>query len=103
MGDVRTEFLVAANDRSFCEFKGTARYWHLNVHGTRSERAAWSYPEPTEPFRGIRGFIAFYASRVDECWVGNERARPQEGDFYGGWITSKIVGPFKGGPETFDW
>jgi len=103
MGNVRTEFLVAANDRSFCEFKGTARYWHLNVHGIRSERAAWSYPEPTKPFRGIRGFIAFYASRVDECWVGNERARPQEGDFYGGWITSKIVGPFKGGPETFDW
>jgi hypothetical protein len=73
------------------------------VRGTRSERAAWSYPEPTEPFLAIRDFFAFYASRVDECTVGYERVRAQEGDFYGGWITSRIVGPFKGGPDTFDW
>ena len=100
---VRTEFLIAAPRRSFCEFKGFARYWSLDVRGTRSERAAWSYPEPTEPFLAIRDFFAFYASRVDECTVGYERVRAQEGEFYGGWITSKIVGPFKGGPETFDW
>ena len=100
---VRTEFLIAAPQRSFCEFKGFARYWSLDVRGTRSERAAWSYPEPTEPFLAVREFFAFYASRVDECTVGYERVRAQEGDFYGGWITSRIVGPFKGGPDTFNW
>ncbi len=101
--DVRTEFLSAGTERSFCEFKGVARYWTLNVRGARSERAAWSYPEPTELFQAIRDYLAFYASRVNECWVGDERAHPQEGDFYGGWITSRIVGPFKGGQGTFGW
>jgi hypothetical protein len=40
---------------------------------------------------------------VDECRVGDERVIPQPGDFYGGWITSRIVGPFKGGPGTVGW
>ena len=80
-----------------------AAFWKRVTRQSTISRWATSGLEPTEPFRGLRGFIAFYASRVDECWVGNERVRPQEGDFYGGWITSKIVGPFKGGPERFDW
>ena len=101
--DVRTEFLVAAKERSFCEFKGLARYWTLDARGARSKQAAWSYSDPTAAFMAIKDFIAFYASRVDECWVGNERAVAQEGDFYGGWITSKIVGPFKGGQGTVGW
>jgi len=40
---------------------------------------------------------------VDACYVGEEKATPQEGDFYGGWITSRVKGPFKGGPGTFGW
>jgi len=28
---------------------------------------------------------------------------PQPGGFYGGWITSRVVGPFKGGPGTTGW
>ena len=102
-GDTRMEFLTPAQGRSLCEFKGTARYWTLDVRGTRSEQAAWSYPEPTDAFRQIKDFLAFYPSRVDECWVGSERAHPQEGDFYGGWITPEIVGPFKGGAGTLGW
>ena len=101
--DVRSEFLVEAPGQSFCEFKGVAKYWSLNVNGIRSERAAWSYPNPTPEFVGIRDYVAFYASRVNECWVGDERVRPQSGDFYGGWITSRIVGPFKGGEGTLNW
>lgn len=31
---------------------------------------------------------------------GGERVRPQPGGFYGGWITSEIVGPVKGEPGT---
>lgn len=101
--DIRAEFLIAAEGRSHCEFKGVARYWTLDASGARSAKAAWGYPEPTEPYRAIKGFLAFYASRVDECWVGNERARAQDGDFYGGWITPRIVGPFKGAPGTSAW
>ncbi|GCC47883.1 hypothetical protein chiPu_0031947 [Chiloscyllium punctatum] len=78
---------------SWCEFKGHAKYWSLDVDGRTSERAAWSYPSPSLAFSDIADHIAFYASRVDECWVDDERVQPQEGDFYGGWITSRIVGP----------
>lgn len=101
--DVRLDLLVASHGRSFCEFKGVACYLSLDVRGVRAERAAWSYPDPTDSFRAIADFPAFYASRVDACWVGDERVQAQAGDFYGGWITSRIVGPFKGPPGTRGW
>jgi len=102
-GDIRPDCLVKAAGQSFCEYKGVATYWSLDVGGTRSENAAWSYPDPTAAFAPIRDYLAFYATRVDECWVGGERVRPQEGDFYGGWITSRVVGPFKGAAGTRGW
>jgi len=101
--DVRQDFLAPAAGRSLCEFKGVAQYWTLDVRGERSEKAAWHYPDPTDGFRAIKNFFAFYASRVDSCWVGDERVQAQAGDFYGGWITSRIVGPFKGAPGTLGW
>ena len=102
-GDVRRDLLVPAPGDSWCEFKGRARYWSIVAEGRRSEAAAWSYPDPTSAFRPIADFLAFYASRVDECRVGGERVQAQEGDFYGGWITGRIVGPFKGAPGTRGW
>ena len=103
MVDIRRKFLVPATVQSYCEFKGMARYWSVDVDGVRSENAAWSYPDPTRPFLALKVHLAFYASRVDECWVGAERVIAQPGDFYGGWITSRIVGPFKGPPGTLSW
>lgn len=101
--DVRREFLVPADGRSLCEFKGMAQYWSLDINGVRVDRAAWSYLDPTDNFRALKDFLAFYASRVESCWVGDERVIAQAGDFYGGWITSRIVGPFKGPPGTRGW
>jgi uncharacterized protein (DUF427 family) len=101
--DVRREFLERAQGRSSCEFKGVAFYWSLKVNGVTSQQAAWSYPVPTKLFAAIRDYLAFYASRVDACWVSEERVAPQDGDFYGGWITPRIVGPFKGGVGTRGW
>ena len=103
MADIRSEFLLPGNGRSFCEFKGMARYWSLSVGDAVSINAAWSYPDPTPAFAAIADDLAFYASRVDECRVGEERVIAQEGDFYGGWITSRVVGPFKGAPGTLGW
>ena len=102
-GDLDQQYLCAVSGSSWCEFKGHAKYWSLEVNGKRAENAAWSYPQPSPAFADIAGYLAFYASRVDECWVGEERVQPQEGDFYGGWITSRIVGPFKGGAGTRGW
>lgn len=90
--------------QSFCEFKGLATYWNVAVPGQPVvQDAGWSYPSPTLAFEPLAGHIALYASRVDQCWVDEERVVPQPGDFYGGWITSDLRGPFKGAPGTLGW
>ena len=88
---------------SYCEFKGAAAYWSINLDGQTVEHAAWSYPNPTTSFAALADYLAFYASKVDQCWVGDDLVDAQEGDFYGGWITDKVVGPFKGAPGTRFW
>jgi len=99
--DITLEKLRRSATRgSFCEFKGVASYWQLQGGETD---AAWSYDRPSAPYRALAGYLAFYASRVDECWVDDERVVPQEGDFYGGWITRNLDGPFKGGAGTRGW
>jgi uncharacterized protein (DUF427 family) len=102
-GDVRTEFLTRANGSSFCEWKGRAGYYDLRVGEKQVGNAAWFYPDPTRRFAELKDFVAFYPSKMDACYVNDELVRSQEGDFYGGWITSDIVGPFKGGAGTFGW
>lgn len=88
---------------SSCEWKGGAVYFDI-VSGARvSERSAWAYPTPMSRFAPIAGFVALYCHAVDACFVGDERARPQPGNFYGGWVTSRVVGPFKGVPGSFGW
>lgn len=101
--DIVRATLLEASGMSFCEFKGRATYYDLVVGERRSARAAWAYPLPTGPFSAIAGHVAFYASRVDACYVDDERIVAQEGDFYGGWITSDVVGPFKGAAGTSGW
>lgn len=101
--DVRMEFFTPTRRRTFCEFKGAASYWTIKVGSRAAENAAWSYMQPASGYEAITGYVAFYASKMDACYVGEEQAQPQEGDFYGGWITPDIVGPFKGGPGTWGW
>jgi uncharacterized protein (DUF427 family) len=101
--DVRMEFLVRHEATTFSEWKGVARYWSIRVGARQAERAAWTYPRPEQGFEAIRDHVAFYAGRVDDCRVGDEIVIPQPGDYFGGWITSKIRGPFKGGPGTGNW
>ena len=101
--EIRPDSLVAVPDRSFCEFKGYAGYFDLVIGDARSSHAAWSYEHPSPGFEVLAGAVAFYPGRVAECWVGDERVRPQEGDFYGVWITDDIAGPFKGTPGTAGW
>jgi uncharacterized protein (DUF427 family) len=102
-GDVAPGMLKPAIGSSFCEFKGNASYWDLDVGAARVPSAAWSYENPSKGYAELAGAVAFYPGRVDECTVGGERVRPQEGDFYGGWITGDITGPFKGAPGTRGW
>lgn len=104
LADVRADLLRRTDTRTVCEWKGVATYWTLVLpDGREVVDVAWSYEQPTDRFAPIAGHLAFYAQRVDECWVDDERVAPNPGSFYGGWITSRIVGPFKGSPGTSAW
>lgn len=100
---IQMSLLERAPASSWCEWKGQATYHSLILPDRRIDKVAWSYENPSEAFTDIRGHLAFYPSRVDACYVNDERVAAQPGDFYGGWITSNIVGPFKGSPGTMGW
>lgn len=101
--DVDWTYLAESRRRTVCEFKGVARYHNLIDGEHESLDAAWSYPDPVPAFESIRDHLAFYPSRVEACYLDGERVVTQDGDFYGGWITRNIVGPFKGGSGTWGW
>ena len=95
--------LRPAEGRTRCEFKGEASYHDLVVGDVVAARAAWAYPAPSPGFEPLRGHVAVMPGAVDSCTVDGEVVTPQEGGFYGGWVTSRVVGPFKGGPGTWGW
>ncbi|MFU8794156.1 MAG: DUF427 domain-containing protein [Dethiobacteria bacterium] len=101
--DIEMEMLVKTAKTSMCEFKGMAIYYDLVLPEMQVESVAWSYENPRRGFEEIKDHLAFYPSKVDACYVDGEKVKPQEGDFYGGWITKNIKGPFKGGPGTWGW
>ena len=101
--DVAPDALVRSAGGSFCEWKGRAHYFTVHGGDRVEEGAAWAYATPSAAFEPLRDHVAFYAHRMDACFVDGERAVPQPGGFYGGWITSRVAGPFKGGPGSRGW
>jgi uncharacterized protein (DUF427 family) len=101
--DIRMDLIRTNERRTVCEWKGEAAYHTLSLPTREIPNVAWSYPAPAQGYEAIRDHLAFYASKVDEAWVGDELATPQPGHFYGGWVTSRVVGPFKGGPGSAGW
>lgn len=101
--DFAAGVLRPAEGASWCEWKGQASYLDLVVGDEVLTGIAWTYPEPSAPFEALRDHVALYPGRVDRCTVDGEVVQPQPGNFYGGWITSRVTGPFKGGPGTSGW
>ncbi len=97
------EYFKPTTHTTFCEWKGAASYYTLSVGNKSIPNAAWYYRQPTYPYEALANYIAFYPSKMDACYINGEKVRAQPGDFYGGWITSEVVGPFKGGAGTFGW
>jgi uncharacterized protein (DUF427 family) len=95
--------LVPARGSSVCEFKGRATYFSVRGGDAVAERAAWTYPRPMAGYEALADRVSLYPGRMDSCEVDGELVVPQEGGFYGGWITSRVVGPFKGSPGTLGW
>ncbi|WP_107666640.1 DUF427 domain-containing protein [Cyanothece sp. BG0011] len=101
--DIKMEYLQPTEKGSFCEWKGPGNYYTLTVKDKQVVNVAWYYPNPTPDFADIKDYVAFYADPMDECLVDGETVTPQPGNFYGGWITSDVVGPFKGEPGSWGW
>jgi len=104
MADFAAGVLRATGRTSLCEYKGRAAYFDIvGADGKVAPEAAWGYPEPWPGFERLAAHVAVYAGLMDECLVDGERVEPQPGGFYGGWVTSRVVGPFKGAPGTMGW
>lgn len=88
---------------SYCEFKGMAAYYDIDINGRTASKAAWYYPNPNIQYQALKDHVSVYAHLMDTCLVNDEIVDAQQGTFYGGWITSNIVGPFKGAPGTWGW
>jgi uncharacterized protein (DUF427 family) len=101
--DIQMDYLSPCEKASWCEWKGRAIYYDVVTRDKIREKAAWTYPSPSSPFKAIQDHVAFYAWSMDRCLVDGELVRPQPGNFYGGWITNDIVGPFKGEPGSAGW
>jgi uncharacterized protein (DUF427 family) len=101
--DIQMHYLVKITPTSWCEFKGWAHYYTVVVKEKEAQRAAWYYPQPNPDFSDLKDYVAFYPGLMDACFVNGEKVRLQKGDFYGGWITKNIVGPFKGEAGTLGW
>jgi uncharacterized protein (DUF427 family) len=103
LADIVPGALRPSRRRTFCEFKGEAAYHDVAVGDVVARDAAWEYPHPARGYEPLAGHIAFYPARMEACYLDDELVQAQDGDFYGGWITAEIEGPFKGGPGTRLW
>ena len=101
--DVAPGCIEAGAGSSFCEWKGLASYVDVVAGDRREARAGWTYRAPVREYAALCDHLAFYPSRMDACWLDDERVQPQAGDFYGGWVTADLRGPFKGAAGTAGW
>lgn len=101
--DIQQQYLIPSTRSTFCEWKGAGSYYSVKVGEKTAIDVAWYYSNPTPNFAAIRNYVAFYAAPMDACYVNGEKVTPQPGQFYGGWITSDVVGPFKGEMGSWGW
>lgn len=101
--DIQQQYLIPSSRTTFCEWKGRGSYYSVQVGEKTAIDVAWYYSDPTPDFETMKNYVAFYAAPMDACYVGDEKVTPQPGQFYGGWITSDVVGPFKGEIGSWGW
>ena len=104
--DWREGVLAANGEFSICEWKGIATQYDVAIEDLRAKWGAFSYDDPlmdlNRGFERIAGWMAPHPAQL-ACFLGDERAKSQPGELYAGWVTSRVVGPIKGGPGTAHW
>jgi uncharacterized protein (DUF427 family) len=100
---VDLDVMVPSPRRTVCEWKGVAEYADVVIAEHVVREAAWTYPQPIAAFAPLARHWAFYAQKLDQCFVDDEQVTSNEGNFYGGWVTANVIGPFKGAPGTSHW
>ena len=101
--DIQMHYLTPNREISFCAYKGKSSFFNLVVGSDTVTDVGWTYAKPTSKYVELIGYIAFFAGKGCDCYVDDELAIPQPSEFFGGWVTSDIVGPFKGGEGTWEW
>lgn len=101
--DIKLEYLMESPRKGWCEWKGGYQYYDISIGDRQVNSGCWRYIVPTPNFVTLQDYYGFFANLMDACYVNDERVTPQPGEFYGGWITADIVGPFKGSPGTMGW
>lgn len=75
----------------------------VRVTTVGAQRAARHCPQPGTGFEPLTAHVAVMPGPMDACLVDGEQVTAQDGDFYRGWITWEVAGPFKGAPGTWGW
>lgn len=57
---LKDELIQPSDHSSFCPWKGTAAYFHIEVDGQRNDNAVWIYPDPKPAAAEIRDRVAFW-------------------------------------------
>ncbi len=60
-------------------------------------------PRSQPAYSAMIGHVAMCAGPFYRVTVDGEVVVPQDGGFYGGWITGRVTGPIKGGPCSWGW
>jgi uncharacterized protein (DUF427 family) len=98
--DVNRDLLIALPNRSFCEWKGEARYWAL---ATDRDKKPIGWTTRSRPNLLKSSKVFFILSRKTCLFCRRTESAPPARKFYGGWVTDEIVGPFKGEPGASNW
>ncbi|EDX86119.1 conserved domain protein [Synechococcus sp. PCC 7335] len=101
--DIEMMYLTPSSHSTYCEWKGQASYYTVQIGHRQAKNAAWYYPNISPEYEELSQYVGFYPRPMDACYVDDEKVKPQAGNFYAGWITSDIVGPFKGDAGTWGW
>ena len=75
--DVRMDLLSPTSVATHCPYKGTARYWSINVNDEAHDNLVWGYDSPFKEVDEIAGFVSFWNEKLDIYVDGELEQKPK--------------------------